>query len=114
MDTHQGTNVFLVLIGICGTMICCEHFISKCVKKIKNTPWIFTPPHTPESNRPPPNSPANSDCSTESHDALPSPSTMKPDYSSGEDYYDIYMEYIENNHNRETASPTNNQGISEV
>ena len=82
-------------------------------KKIKNTPWIFTPPHTPDSNRPPPNSPANSDCSTESHDALPSPSTMKPDYSSGEDYYDIYMEYLENN-NRETASPTNNQGIYEV
>ena len=114
MDTHQGTNLFLALVGICGTMYCCEYIISKCVKKIKNTPWIFTPPNTPESNRPPPNSPANSDYSTESHDPLPSPSTMKPDYSSSEEYIDIYMEYHEKNQNGDTASPNNNQGIYEV
>jgi hypothetical protein len=114
MDAHTGTNLFLIMIGICGTMYCCEHIISKCVKKIKNTPWIFTPPHTPESNRPPPNSPANSDYSIESHETLPSPSTMKPDYSSSEDYIDIYMEYHENNQNRNTPSPTNRQVICEV
>ena len=108
MDTHQGTNIFLVMIGICGAVYCCEYIISKCAKKIRNTPWIFTPPHTPDSNRPPPNSPANS---IDSHDPLPSPATMKPDYSSGEEYIDIYMEYLEK---RDTASSANNQGITEV
>ena len=91
-----------------------SEIIIQGVKKIKNTPWIFTPPNTPESNRPPPNSPANSDYSAESHDPLPSPSTMKPDYSSSEEYIDIYMEYHEKNQNGDTASPTNNQGIYEV
>lgn len=111
MDTNEGTNVFLVLIGICGAMYCCEYIISKCTKKIRNTPWIFTPPHSPESNRPPPNSPANSIDTHENHDPLPSPATMKPDYSSGEEYIDIYMEYIEKSN---TQLPTQNQGISEV
>ena len=111
MDAHQGTNVFLILVGICGTLYCCEYIISKCAKKIRNTPWIFTPPHTPDSNRPPPNSPANSINSNDSHDPLPSPATMKPDYSSGEEYIDIYMEYLEKNN---TALPTQDQEVSPV
>ena len=114
MDPNQGTTIFLILCGICGSMYCFECVLSKCVKKIKNTPWIFTPPNTPDSNRPPPNSPANSINSHDSHDShdpLPSPATMKPDYSSSEDYIDIYMDYCENNN---TASPAQNQGISEV
>jgi hypothetical protein len=112
MDPIPAIYVFWAVVGLCGTMYCCDKCLcSKCIKKIKATSWIFTPPNTPESNRPPPNSPANSDCSIESHDTLPSPSTMKPDYSSSEDYIDIYIEYHEN---RRTPSPTNNQGISEV
>ena len=75
---------------------------------------IFTPPTTPESNRPPPpTSPTSSDYSTDSTDTrtpLPSPATMKPDYSSGEDYIDIYIEYCHNNRNIDTPPTHNSQG----
>jgi hypothetical protein len=34
--------------------------------------------------------------STDSNTPLPSPATMKPDFSSDEEYIDIYVEYINN------------------
>ena len=110
MDENVGPNMFLILCGICGAMYLCECIISKCTKKIRNTPWIFTPPHTPDSNRPPPNSPANSIGSHDSQDPLPSPATMKPDYSSGEEYIDIYMEYL---NKTDTALTIQDQGNPE-
>jgi hypothetical protein len=90
---------WIVIVGI-GTCFCCDRYICKpIIKKLKNNPILFTPTHAP--TQPPPNSPANSD--TSSTDELPSPATMKPDYSSGEDYVDIYHEYIRKNSNTCTS-----------
>lgn len=111
--TAQTIFIFFACLAACA--FCDKYVCPRCIRKIKNNPWIFTPPTTPENNnQPPPNSPASSDYSTESIDystdsrtPLPSPATMKPDYSSGEDYIDIYVEYCQNNRNIDT-SPTNN------
>jgi len=117
MDPLSATHSFLFVFGVISFCFCCDRYVCKnCILKIKNNPWIFTPPSTPESNRPPPpTSPTPSDRSADySPNALsplpsplPSPATMKPDYSSGEDYVDIYIEYCHNNRNIDT-SPTNN------
>ena len=68
-----------------------QYFCKPIIKRLRNNPQIFTPTHAPTN---PPDSPASD---TDSIDDLPSPATMKPDYSSGEDYVDIYREYIRSN-----------------
>ena len=95
--------VFWFVVFAIGS--CCfidQYFCKPIIKKLRNNPRLFTPSHTP--TQPPPNSPASSD--TSSIDELPSPATMKPDYSSGEDYLDIYQEYIRSNSN--TSNPYEN------
>ena len=118
MDPLSVTHSFLFVFSTLAFCFCCDRYVCKnCIWKIKNNPWIFTPPTTPESNHPPPTSPTSSDYSTDSmnysSDArtpLPSPATMKPDYSSGEDYIDIYIEYCNNNRNIDTSPTNNSQG----
>ena len=80
--------IIYVLLTMLTCCICDQVICKPCIKKIKNNPHLFTPQHAPTS---PPISPASSD--TSSIDDLPSPATMKPDYSSSEDYIDIYNEY---------------------
>ena len=93
MEPLSVAHSFVIICGIMGFCYCCDRWVCKpCVRKIKNNPNLFTPPTTPDSNNPP-NSPASS---IASEDPLPSPSTMKPDYSSSEDYIDIYIEYSNN------------------
>ena len=91
MDPITIPYAFWIVMFSIATCCCIDQLICKpIIKKIKNNPRLFTPTHSP--TQPPPNSPASSD--TGSIDELPSPATMKPDYSSGEDYVDIYHEYI--------------------
>ena len=100
MEPLSVAHSFLIVAGLIGFCFCCDRCICKrCIQHIKNNPNIFTPPTTPNSNHPPPNSPCSS---IESDSPLPSPATMKPDYSSSEEYIDIYNEYrysIEHNQN---------------
>jgi hypothetical protein len=94
MDPISVAHTFVIVVGIMGFCFCCDRIVcKKCIHHIKNNPNIFTPPTTPDSNHPPPNSPCSS---TESNSPLPSPATMKPDYSSSEEYIDIYIEYSNN------------------
>ena len=84
--------VFWFVVFAIGS--CCfidQYFCKPIIKRLRNNPQIFTPTHAPTN---PPDSPASD---TDSIDDLPSPATMKPDYSSGEDYVDIYREYIRSN-----------------
>jgi len=98
-----GCCLFFAAFCFCDKCIC-----KPCIKIVKNNPNLFTPPSTPESNQPPPNSPASSNSSSnssyeiDSDYDLPSPATMKPDYSSSEEYIDIYIEYNKNNMNMPT------------
>jgi len=96
---------FVVVCGIMSLCYCCDRYICKpCIQKIKNNPDIFTPPTTPDSHVIPisPTSSVSSDI-----ESLPSPATMKPDYSSSEDYVDIYNEY---RNSIDAVSPSNSQG----
>ena len=102
MDFNIVPYAFWIVLFAIGSCCCIDQLICKpCIKKIKNNPRLFTPTHTPTQ---PPNSPASSD--TSSIEDLPSPATMKPDYSSGEDYIDIYREYIRSNSH--TSNPYEN------
>ena len=100
MEALSMAHAFVVVAGFMGFCFFCDRCVCKrCIQHIKNNPNIFTPPTTPDSNHPPPNSPCSS---IESGSPLPSPATMKPDYSSSEEYIDIYNEYrysIEHNQN---------------
>lgn len=95
-------------IGVCGmacVCYCLDRYICKpCLLKIKHNPSFFTPPTTPDSHVIPisPTGSLSSDI-----ESLPSPATMKPDYSSSEDYVDIYNEY---RNSMDAVSPSNSQG----
>ena len=93
MEPLSVAHSFVIVFGIMSLCYCGDRYICKpCIRKIKNNPNIFTPPTTPDSNHPP-----SCPCSSiESGSPLPSPATMKPDYSSSEEYIDIYIEYSNN------------------
>jgi hypothetical protein len=98
---------FMAVFCIMSLCYCCDRYICKpCIRKIKNDPSIFTPPTTPDSNHSLPYSPSSSVESYDPEDPLPSPATMKPDYSSSEDYIDIYNEY---RNSTDVVSPCNSQ-----
>ena len=109
MEPLSMAHSIVVVCGIMSLCYFCDRYICKpCIAKIKNNPDFFTPPTTPDSHVIP-ISPASSDIT--SNDDLPSPATMKPDYSSGEDYVDIYREYIRSNSH--TSNPYENDSSHE-
>ena len=90
MEPIPAIYVFTFIFGSAALCLCLDKICKKCSKKIQNTSWIFTPPTTPDSHV----HPASPACSIDAdEDPLPSPATMKPDYSSSEEYLDIYNEY---------------------
>ena len=104
MEPIPAIYVFTFVFGSATLCLCLDKICKKCSKKIQNTSWIFTPPTTPDSHVIP-ISPTASVCSD--IESLPSPATMKPDYSSSEDYVDIYNEY---RNSMDVNSPCNSQG----
>ena len=105
MEPLSMAHSFVIIGGIMCLCYCLDRYICKpCLLKIKNNPDFFTPPTTPDSHVIP-ISPTGSVCSD--IESLPSPATMKPDYSSSEDYVDIYNEY---RNSMDVNSPRNSQG----